>query len=209
MTWSGQESSDWVQLSPARWEHTHPVMMGWWFRLRRVTHVNGGSLYKEAIVVNASLAPLLNPYLGALLATYGKKMHSSLFPYMGMHIRALLFVYVGCLHVCLLQVSLVLCKCLCRVNMMSCELNRKISEAMNEVIMCGWPCQWFQNWWWYGDGTMHCKSKISEWTLGMWQVAGCFQTSMLLLENCKWSMTEKWNRCAWVTLGLKWMLRCM
>ncbi len=199
MTWSGQESSDWVQLSPDRWEHTHPVMMGWWFRIRRVTHVNGGSLYKEAIVVNASLAPLFNPYLGALLATYGKKIHSSLFPYIGMHQGT--SVCVSWMSACMSAsgfTGLYLCKHLCRVNMTCCEWS----------IMCGWPCQWLQNRWWYGDGTMHYKSKLSDWTLETWQVTGCFQTSMLLLENCKWSMTEKWNRCAWVTLGLKWMLRC-
>jgi hypothetical protein len=35
------------------------------------------------------------------------------------------------------------------------------------------------------------QSKLSDWTLEMQQVTGCYQTSMLLLEKCKCLMTEK------------------
>jgi hypothetical protein len=34
-------------------------------------------------------------------------------------------------------------------------------------------------------------SKLSDWTLEMQQVTGCYQTSTLLLEKCKYLMTEK------------------
>ncbi len=34
------------------------------------------------------------------------------------------------------------------------------------------------------------QSKLSDWTLELQQVTGCYQTSMLLLEKCKCLMTK-------------------
>jgi hypothetical protein len=52
------------------------------------------------------------------------------------------------------------------------------------------------------------QSKLSDWTLEMQQVTGCYQTSTLLLEKCKCLMTEKWNRCdkqpgSWIKVNAK------
>jgi hypothetical protein len=52
------------------------------------------------------------------------------------------------------------------------------------------------------------QSKLSDWTMEMQQVPGCYQTSMLLLEKCKCLMTEKWNRCdkqpgSWIKVNAK------